>query len=143
MSELSLARSSSFAANPWEPGYREHPTVHRMTRSRHFLLHRRLNELSELERCCGTVSLSSPWHPFRFRHDDKCFIMLLSTFNKKCIKLAHVIRIMIITFKCLKLLLHQIDNCIWGFTGFVVCYIRPHLNCFDSIVLSCFTLLPC
>ena len=82
--------------------------------------------------------LSLPWHPFSFHHGDKCFIMLLSTFNKNCIKLAHVIRIMIITFKCLKLLLHQIDKCIWGFTGFVVGYIRPHLICLDSIVLLCF-----
>ena len=52
------------ATNPWEPGYREHPTIHRMTHSHHFLLHRRLNELLELERCRGTVSLSLRWHHF-------------------------------------------------------------------------------
>ncbi|XBH95105.1 hypothetical protein VPH35_085734 [Triticum aestivum] len=48
-------------------------------------------------------SLSLPWHPFPFRHDDKCFIiMLLSTFQN-CIKLVHVIRIMITTIKCFKI----------------------------------------
>ena len=38
-------------------------------------------KLPEPECCRGTISLSSPWHPFLFRHDEKCFIMLLSTFN--------------------------------------------------------------
>ena len=42
-----------------------------MTRSCHFLLHRCLNELSEPEHRRGTILLSSPWHPFCFRHDDK------------------------------------------------------------------------
>ena len=50
-------------------------------------------------------SLSFPWHPFHLHHGDKCFIMLLSTFYKKLHKLGHVIRIMIITFKCLKIVL--------------------------------------
>ena len=84
-------------------------------------------------------SLSLPWHPFPFHHGDKCFIMLLSTFNKKLYKLVHVIRIMITTIKMFKLLLHQIAKCIWGFTGFVVCYIWPHLNCLDCVVYFCFT----
>ena len=69
-------------------------------RSRHFLLHRHLNELSEPERCRGTISLSLPWHPFRFRHDDKCFIICsYQHFHTYCITLEHVIRITIITFK--------------------------------------------
>ena len=63
------------------------------------------------ECCRGIIYVSLPWHPFRLSHDDKCFmILLMSTFNKNCIKLAHVIRIMLITsrmFKvvvCIKLL---------------------------------------
>ena len=80
-------------------------------------------------------SLSLPWHPFSFHHSEKCLIMLLSTFNKKLHKLVHVIRIMITTIKMFKLLLHQIAKCIWGFTGFFICYIRPHLNCLNGIVL--------
>ena len=77
-------------------------------------------------------SLSLPWHPFSFHHGDKCLIMLLSTFNKKLHKLVHVIRIMITTIKMFKIVVAlKFAKCMWGFTGFVVCYIRPHLNCLD------------
>ena len=106
----------------------------------HFLLHRYLYELPEPIYCRGITSgfvvvapLSFPprWqmpHIFSCQH-----------FHKYCIKLAHFMHIMIITFKCLKLLLYQVDKCIWGFTGFVVYYIRPHLNCLGGLVLLCFT----
>ena len=49
-------------------------------------------------------SLSLPWHPFSFHHGDKCFIICSSQlFHKKCLKLAYAIRIMITTFKMVKI----------------------------------------
>ena len=93
------ARCPSFALSPSSthgtPGIRECPTIF-CTHMDISPLHRYLNRVS------GTETL--PWHHFYFHHGDKCFIMLLSTFNKTCIKLEHVIRIMLTTFECLKLL---------------------------------------
>ena len=103
-------------------------------------LHWYLHELPEPICCHGIIFEFVAVAPlFVSATMTKCFIMLLSTFSLKLHNLEHVLHIMIITFKCLKLLLHQIDKCIWGFTGFIVCYIRLHLNCLDCVVYFCST----
>ena len=76
----------------------------------HFRSLRHLDELSDHRdvavdpfpfRRRGTISLP-PWR-------QMSQIMLMSTFSSNCLKHAYVIRIMITTFKCLKLCLHL--NC--------------------------------
>ena len=131
------ARCPSFAANSWDTRYPGAPR-HLLHASAHFPF-ASVSQSSYRNRntAVAPLSLSLPWHPFPFYHGDKCFIMLLSTFNKNCIKLAHVIHIMITTPSMFKLLFALITKCTWGFTGFVVCYIWPHLNCLDGIVLLC------
>ena len=125
---------------PWEPGIREHPIFLHDTLTPTFFCTGILVSYWNRNVAVAPFPLSLSWHPFRFRHDDKCFLICsYQLIHKYCIKLVHVIRIMITTIKMFKLLLHQIDKCIWGFTGFVICYVRPHLNCLDGVVLLCFT----
>ena len=141
----SLGVPRCLAVDSWEPGIRDHPHHPCVTRSTHLLFCTGTPTSYRNPECClGIIFVIADMAPLSFRHGDQMLhIMFMSTFNKNCIKLAHVFRIMIITFKCLRLLLHQIDNCIWGFTGFVVCYIRSHLNCLDGVVLVMHHLLPC
>ena len=130
--------------DPWEPGNRDHPTIFCMfcTSTLSFApTSRRVVRSSE---CCrGTIFVVIAVAPFSFRHGDKCFITCsCQHFHKNCIKLVYVIRIMLTTFKCLKLLLAlKLLNDLWGFYGIVVCYFRPHLNLPNYVVSLCFT--PC
>ena len=82
----------------WEPGIREHP----------IFLH---DTLAPTSFCTGIpvsyrIIGMLPRHHFRFvavaplsfyHGDTNALIMLMSTFNKTCIKLEHVIRIMLTT----------------------------------------------
>ena len=102
-----------YADEPWEPGNREHPTI--------------LHDSLTLTSFCTGISVSYrnryvvmasfsdmlPWHhfcftavaPFSFRHGDKCLVSTCSSqlFHKNCLNLDYVIRIMLTTFKWLKL----------------------------------------
>ena len=102
------------AADPWEPGNRDHPTILCMFRTSAHSVFCTGISMSYQNRYVAVASFSDmlPWHhfcfaavaPFSFCHGDKCSLSCsCQHFHKNCIKLAYVIRIMIITIKMFKI----------------------------------------
>ena len=116
-----------------------------MTRSRHTTFCTGIS-VSYRNRYVVVASFSDllPWHPFHFRHNDKCFIKCsYQHFHKYCIKLANVIYIMITISRMFKLLFASIAKWDVGFTGMVICCFRPHLKLPKMCSLLLTHLLPC